>query len=314
MNATKVSVIIPLYNAEKYIGRCLHSVLEQSYKHIEIILVDDASTDHSLSVAEAFQQEHPSIKIIKHKTNIGSMASRRDGYQAATGDSMMFVDADDTLPPDAVECLVAKQQETNADIVAGNVEKIYVDGHKERLVENLPPHATGVDMLEALLDEKVRRCLWGRLYRTILFHEHPLINLDNMTIYEDACLLHQVVVNAHVIVTVGDTVYQYNENMSSVMHRVYGIQQIESIIMANKIIADVCQPYPQLHAKMQHRIAHTVLALYSEKIAIGQLRALLRKHGMQKYGEMGAICKYLNLSDYWYAFKRFFYVRTKLSK
>ena len=135
-----------------------------------------------------------------------------------------------------------------------------------------------------------------------------------MTIYEDACLLHQVVVNAHVIVTVGDTVYQYNENMSSVMHRVYGIQQIESIIMANKIIADVCQPYPQLHAKMQHRIAHTVLALYSEKIAIGQLRALLRKHGMQKYGEMGAICKYLNLSDYWYAFKRFFYVRTKLSK
>ena len=84
--------------------------------------------------------------------------------------------------------------------------------------------------------------------------------------------------------------------------------------MANKIIADVCQPYPQLHAKMQHRIAHTVLALYSEKIAIGQLRALLRKHDMQKYGEMGTICKYLNLGDYWYAFKRFFYVRTKLSK
>lgn len=135
-----------------------------------------------------------------------------------------------------------------------------------------------------------------------------------MTIYEDACLLHQVVVNAHVIVTVDDTVYQYNENMSSVTHRVYGIQQIESIIMANKIIADVCQPYPQLHAKMQHRIAHTVLALYSEKIAIGQLRALLRKHGMQKYGEMGTICKYLNIGDYWYAFKRFFYVRTKLSK
>ena len=135
-----------------------------------------------------------------------------------------------------------------------------------------------------------------------------------MTIYEDACLLHQVVVNAHVIVTVDDTVYQYNENMSSVTHRVYGTRQIESIIMANKIIADVCQPYPQLHAKMRHRIAHTVLALYSEKIAVGQLRALLRKHGMQKYGEMGAICKYLNLGDYWYAFKRFFYVRTKLSK
>lgn len=310
----KISVVIPLYNAEPYIGRCLDSVLRQSYKNIEIVIVDDASTDASLSVVQRYQTQNPSVTIISHKQNKGAMMSRKDGYTAATGECLMFVDADDTLPLDAVACLVAKQQETNADIVAGNVEKIYVDGHKERLVENLPPHATGVDMLEALLDEKVRRCLCGRLYRTSLFHEHPLINLDNMTIYEDACLLHQVVVNAHVIVTVDDTVYQYNENMSSVTHRVYGIQQIESIIMANKIIADVCQPYPQLHAKMQHRIAHTVLALYSEKIAIGQLRALLRKHGMQKYGEMGAICKYLNLGDYWYAFKRFFYVRTKLSK
>lgn len=310
----KISVVIPLYNAEPYIGRCLDSVLRQSYKNIEIVIVDDASTDASLSVVQRYQTQYPSVTIISHKQNKGAMMSRKDGYTAATGECLMFVDADDTLPLDAVACLVAKQQETNADIVAGNVEKIYVDGHKERLVENLPTHATGVDMLEALLDEKVRRCLWGRLYRTSLFHEHPLINLDNMTIYEDACLLHQVVVNAHVIVTVDDTVYQYNENMSSVTHRVYGIQQIESIIMANKIIADVCQPYPQLHAKMQHRIAHTVLALYSEKIAIGQLRALLRKHGMQKYGEMGAICKYLNFGDYWYAFKRFFYVRTKLSK
>lgn len=310
----KISVVIPLYNAEPYIGRCLDSVLRQSYKNIEIVIVDDASTDASLSVVQRYQTQNPSVTIISHKQNKGAMMSRKDGYTAATGECLMFVDADDTLPLDAVACLVAKQQETNADIVAGNVEKIYVDGHKERLVENLPTHATGVDMLEALLDEKVRRCLWGRLYRTSLFHEHPLINLDNMTIYEDACLLHQVVVNAHVIVTVDDTVYQYNENMSSVTHRVYGIQQIESIIMANKIIADVCQPYPQLHAKMQHRIAHTVFALYSEKIAIGQLRALLRKHGMQKYGEMGAICKYLNLGDYWYAFKRFFYVRTKLSK
>lgn len=310
----KISVVIPLYNAEPYIGRCLDSVLRQSYKNIEIVIVDDASTDASLSVVQRYQTQYPFVTIISHKQNKGAMMSRKDGYTAATGECLMFVDADDTLPFDAVACLVAKQQETNADIVAGNVEKIYVDGHKERLVENLPTHATGVDMLEALLDEKVRRCLWGRLYRTGLFHEHPLINLDNMTIYEDACLLHQVVVNAHVIVTIDDTVYQYNENMSSVTHRVYGTRQIESIIMANKIIADVCQPYPQLHAKMQHRIAHTVLALYSEKIAIGQLRALLRKHDMQKYGEMGTICKYLNLGDYWYAFKRFFYVRTKLSK
>lgn len=310
----KISVVIPLYNAQPYIGRCLESVLRQSYKNIEIVIVDDASSDASLSIVQSYQARYPSVRIISHKQNKGAMMSRKDGYTTATGECLMFVDADDTLPLDAVACLVAKQQETNADIVAGNVEKIYVDGHKERLVENLPTHATGVDMLEALLDEKVRRCLWGRLYRTSLFHEHPLTNLDNMTIYEDACLLHQVVVNARVIVTIDDTVYHYYENMSSVTHRVYGPRQIESIIMANKIIADVCHPYPQLYAKMQHRVARTILALYSEHLSFGQLRALLRKHGMQKYGEMCTIWKYLNMGDYWYAFKRYIYVRTKLSK
>ena len=310
----KVSVVVPLYNAAPYIGRCIDSVLQQSYKNTEIVIVDDASSDASLSIAQGYQARHPSVRIISHRQNKGTMMSRRDGYEAATGDFVMFVDADDTLPQCAIEKLVGKQQETDADIVSGSMEKIYVNRHRERLVDTLPSNASGIDVLEALLDKNMRRCLCGRLYRTGLFREHPLTNLDNMTVYEDACLLFQVAANARTAVAFDATVYHYYEDKQSVTQRVYGHRQIESIIMANRIIADVCRLHPQLQAKMRHHIARTVLALYSEQISIGQLKALLRKHGMQQYGEIGTTWKYLAAGDYWFAFKRYFYVRIKLSK
>lgn len=310
----KVSVVIPLYNAELFIGRCLDSILNQTYKDIEIIVVDDVSQDGSLSIVEDYQQSYPSIKIIKHSTNKGSMMSRKDGYMAATGECLMFVDSDDALPIYAVEKLVRKQVETGADIVSGNAAKIYVDGHKERLVDQIKENAGKLDFLKALLNEKARRCLWGRLYRTSLFHDHELKNLDHMTIYEDACLLYQVAVNAERIESIVHFVYDYYENKASVTQRVYGKKQIESIIMANSIIYEVCRPFTQISYDLQHRLARTFLALYSESISAKEVKALLRKHGMLKYGEICSAYKYLKLSDFWYCLKRFVYVRTKLNK
>ena len=310
----KVSVVIPLYNAELFIGRCLDSILNQTYKDIEIIVVDDVSQDGSLSIVEDYQQSYPSIKIIKHPTNKGSMMSRKDGYMAATGECLMFVDSDDALPIYAVEKLVRKQVETGADIVSGNAAKIYVDGHKERLVDQIKENAGKLDFLKALLNEKARRCLWGRLYRTSLFHDHELRNLENMTIYEDACLLYQVAVNAERIEPIDDFVYDYYENKASVTQRVYGKKQIESIIMANSIISEVCQPFTQILYDLQHRVAKTIFALYSEDISIEEVKELLKKHGMQKYGEFTTACKILKLADWWFLLKRFVYVRTKLSK
>lgn len=310
----KVSVIIPLYNAEQYIGRCLESIVNQSYKDVEIILVDDVSTDSSLAVAESYEKEHPSIKILRHTVNKGSMISRRDGYMAATGECLMYVDADDALMPDAVEKLVRKQMETNADIVLANAVKIYVSGRREKLVDVLPEKPTNVDFLRALLKEETRRCLWGRLYRTALFRDYKLINIDGMTIYEDACLLFQVAVNANVIVAIKDVVYGYYENKASVTQRVYGKKQVESIIIANKIISEVCQPFVQVEHDLQHRLVRTFFALYSESVPIKEVKSLLLKHGMQEYGKIIAACKYLKFSDMWYCIKRYVYVRTKLSK
>lgn len=310
----RVSIVIPLYNAEPFIGRCLDSILNQSYKDIEIVLVDDVSSDASLSIAEDYQKKHSSIKIIKHPTNKGSMISRKDGYMAATGECLMFVDSDDVLPLDAVEKLVSKQVEANADIVLGNAVKIYVNGRRERIVDNVRANAKKLDFLKALLDEKARRCLWGRLYRTSLFHDYQLKNLDNMTIYEDACLLYQVAVKAEIIEPVDAYVYDYYENKTSVTQRVYGEKQIESIIIANKIIIEECKLYTQISYELHHRVAKTVFALYSEDIPIKEVKKLLKKHGMQKYGELATACKYLKLSDLWFFLKRFVYVRTKLSK
>lgn len=128
-----VSVVIPQYNVESYISRCLDSVLSQSYNDIEIIVVDDCSTDGSVDVVKQYRERHPDIRLIRHDRNLGPMMARRDGYEAATGDFIMFVDPDDTLPLDAICNLVSCQRAALADIVVGNALKHNEDGTEKIL-------------------------------------------------------------------------------------------------------------------------------------------------------------------------------------
>ena len=116
----KVSIGIPVYNAEKYIERCVISILEQDYASIEVIFVDDASKDRSVDIIkqtlESFISRKESVRIIHHKTNQGVSVARNTFLDNQTGDFVMFVDADDYLMPGAISKLVVKQQEDNSDL------------------------------------------------------------------------------------------------------------------------------------------------------------------------------------------------------
>ena len=97
----KVSIIIPIYNVESYIANCLHSVFNQTYKDLEIILVDDCGTDKSMNIAMESINKYKSsfyIKVIHHKENKGLSAARNSGIKEATGDYIYFLDSDDTYP------------------------------------------------------------------------------------------------------------------------------------------------------------------------------------------------------------------------
>ncbi len=121
MNKPKISIIIPVYNVEKYIEKCLNSLVNQDYgiENLEIIIIDDCSQDESLEIAQNFQKKYPkSFKIIKHKVNKKAGGARNTGLRSATGEFISFIDPDDFIDKETYAYLIPKMIETNADMCA----------------------------------------------------------------------------------------------------------------------------------------------------------------------------------------------------
>jgi len=119
-----VSLVVPCYNVEKYIEQCLTSIRDQTYKNIEVILVDDGSPDNSGAICDRFALDDERFNVI-HKENAGVGAARNDGMAMASGDYIIFIDSDDYLPLNALELLVSKAEETDADVVMGDLYKVF---------------------------------------------------------------------------------------------------------------------------------------------------------------------------------------------
>lgn len=118
-----ITLVIPIYNIENYLGRCLDSVINQTYKDLEIILVNDGSTDNSLEICESYAKEDSRIKII-NKNNGGLSSARNVGLDACKGDYVTFIDSDDWVSLDYIEILYKNIIDNNADISIINAIKV----------------------------------------------------------------------------------------------------------------------------------------------------------------------------------------------
>ena len=117
-----VSILVPLYNQERYLGTCMRTICNQTYKNLEIIVVNDGSTDRSPQILDKFAKNNSRIKVV-NKQNEGLVNARRDGYREATGDYIAFVDSDDLLPLNAIEILVRNMLQTDVDLVIGSMQR-----------------------------------------------------------------------------------------------------------------------------------------------------------------------------------------------
>ena len=117
----KISVIVPIYNSEDYIDRCVRSIVEQSYKNIEIILVDDGSTDNSSMMCDEWAKNDKRVKVI-HKENGGVSSARNEGLKIAKGDYISFVDSDDYIDKKMIEKMLNQMEKGNTDLVICNYE------------------------------------------------------------------------------------------------------------------------------------------------------------------------------------------------
>lgn len=150
MNITEkplVSIIIPVYNVEIYIDACLDSVTQQTYKNLEIIVVEDCSTDNSRQVLQPYLKDNR-IKLIQHSENGGLSAARNTGMESATGEYMMFVDSDDIIDLNLVEACVGCALEKNADVVTYSFVP-FMDGIAK---ENLPYSSDSLQLKPTVLD------------------------------------------------------------------------------------------------------------------------------------------------------------------
>ena len=169
--AMKISVIIPVYNCEKYLRDCLESVIKQSYKELEIILIDDGSTDSSGSICDYYAEMDSRVQVI-HQKNKGVSASRNAGMLRMSGELVSFIDADDTLDLDMYEFLYSLMETYDADIVhcgyrhvVGDEIRLVHDSHQ--IIEQNKEEA-----LKCLIGAKLFvGSLWNKLYKAELFKE-----------------------------------------------------------------------------------------------------------------------------------------------
>lgn len=128
MSQPLVSIIVPVYNTEKYLAACLQSALDQSVADIEVIAVDDGSTDGSLEILRAFADKDPRLKLLVNEKNCGQAATRNRGLDVSTGRWLAFLDSDDRLAPDFCKVLLAEAETSGADIIKGRARIIELDG------------------------------------------------------------------------------------------------------------------------------------------------------------------------------------------
>lgn len=206
-----ISILIPIYNVDKYIERCARSLFEQTYPDIEYIFVDDCSPDNSIDVLKRIINEYPkrkeNIRIIRHKVNRGLAAARNTGVDAAIGDFIMHVDSDDWLDINAVQWLVEKQMETDADIVSGNAMSHTKNGEK-LLTE--PDYANKTEMINRLLDSSFDHVIWRRLIRRSLYFDNDIHAKEGINIGEDWQVMPVLTYYATKFAKTDKCIYHYN--------------------------------------------------------------------------------------------------------
>lgn len=213
-NMPLVSIIICVYNGEKYLGRCLQSAVEQSYKNIEIIIVNDGSVDNTLSVIEEYVKLDSRIITI-NKVNEGTSEARKTGVDRAQGKYIQYLDCDDTLMGNAIECLVNRAEDTQADVVV--VPFFFCDGAgrtKSDIIEF--EQISGIEYLKYILYSKAYWAMWTKFHLRSLYSEG--IERLNISFGEDVVLSTQILIRSEKVVSINTPVVDYYVYPTSVSH------------------------------------------------------------------------------------------------
>jgi glycosyltransferase involved in cell wall biosynthesis len=217
-----ISVIIPVYNVEKYLPECLDSVINQSYKNLEIIIINDGSTDNSLSICNEYKEKDSRIRVISQE-NKGLAATRNVSLAASSADYIMFLDADDYINLDTVKVLYENIQIFNADMSLADYTKdlelsVNVDPTKRFLMSK-------EDMYNSLYDKHTRATVCASIIKKSLFGED--LRFPEGKIHEDAFVIHKLIDRANIIVYSDNVLYYYRMREDSITHKEFSLKNLD---------------------------------------------------------------------------------------
>lgn len=238
VNDSLVSIIVPIYNAEKYLDSCIQSVLRQTYTNWELILIDDGSTDKSGRIAEEYGFADERITVF-HQKNLGVSLARNQGIDEATGNYVVFLDADDELIEDCLAKTVNIAEETNADVVAGRScenQELFQD----RIIW------TGAEALEnSLKDHLFTYSACAKLIRREFIGKTRFT--PDIRINEDSYFVFQLLCKQNVFVLTNDVIYFYRANSESSSRTFFSEKYFDILKVSDLKYKKIEEQFPQMH-------------------------------------------------------------------
>lgn len=256
-----ISIVLPIYNVEKYIEKCMDSVLNQTYKNIEVILVDDGSPDRCPKICEEYAKKDNRIKVV-HKENGGLSDARNAGIKVANGEYITFIDSDDYVDEDYVEFLYNNIEKTNADIAIGAHRVLYDSG---KVIEKAT-HENSVlkpkEVLERILyDDGIDLSAWGKLYKISLFDD---IKFPKGRIFEDSATTYMLVDKAKKIAVNSESKYNYIIRKDSISNASFSPKKMDLITSTREMSEYIKNKYPDLEKAANRRLMYAYLSTLSQ--------------------------------------------------
>ena len=276
-----VSVIVPVYNVEEYLGRCVDSILAQTYGNLEVILVDDGAKDSSGTICDAFAEKDPRVRVI-HKENGGLSSARNAGIDVATGDWLEFVDSDDWLEPDAVGSLLELALKHQVELVVGGRWDVNAKTREKK--KGLCPRQQEVISGEALVSRIFRwdNCdssACDKLFARRLFRE---VRFPYGLVCEDVPIMYKIVLDAGRVALLDKPIYNYFHRIGSITYTGISDKNFHFSRHTAGILPWIRSNYPELETEARYlRVRSLVYAVQSVDLASRQDRQAFRTNARE---------------------------------
>lgn len=299
-----ISIIIPCYNQQEFIDRCVASVIEQTFTTWECILINDGSTDCTAEIGQKWTDKDSRIKLF-HKANGGLSSARNAGMEKATGTHILFLDSDDRLADKNSLHHLAKAINPETEVVAGNIYNEFADGSlKKSTLNKVNPEVTifrKEEVLTAYLEDKISPVAWNKIYKTSFIKDHCL-KFEEGLLHEDELWSLQVYLNAENVIIIPEFTYKYYKDNTGSITANKNENNYNSYLFIMKKITEYAADQPKLKTTPEK----LVIRLFEKQYYFLKSDVVIdnKKLWIKNYGKIRSIYRNSILNSYQ---KRFLY-------